>query len=72
MYSFRNDYSECCHPAVLQRLTDLGTQANPGYGADRYCAMAADKIRRIIERPQACVHFLTGQHDRHRRALTSL
>lgn len=60
MYSFRNDYSECCHPAVLQRLTDLGTQANPGYGADRYCAMAADKIRRIIERPQACVHFLTG------------
>lgn len=60
MYSFRNDYSECCHPAILDRLASLGAEANPGYGTDSYCAMAAGKIRRIIQCPGAAVHFLTG------------
>lgn len=60
MYSFRNDYSECCHPAILERLSALGTEANPGYGTDSYCATAADKIRRLIRCPEAAVHFLMG------------
>ena len=60
MYSFRNDYSECCHPAILHRLTELGTEANPGYGCDDYCRSAADKIRQAIDCPEASVHFLVG------------
>ena len=60
MYTFRNDYSECCHPSILKRLTDLGTEANPGYGCDDYCRMAADKIRQAIACPEASVHFLVG------------
>lgn len=60
MYSFRNDYSECCHPSILKRLADLGTEANPGYGCDDYCRSAADKIRQAIACPEADVHFLVG------------
>lgn len=60
MYSFRNDYSECCHPAILDRLASLGIQANPGYGTDSYCTVAADKIRQVIQCPQAAIHFLVG------------
>ncbi|MBQ1931796.1 MAG: aminotransferase class V-fold PLP-dependent enzyme [Lachnospiraceae bacterium] len=60
MYSFRNDYSECCHPSILKRLADLGTEANAGYGCDDYCQSAADKIRQAIACPEASVHFLVG------------
>lgn len=60
MYSFRNDYSECCHPAILERIASLGTEANAGYGTDPYCAAAADKIRAAIACPEAAVHFLVG------------
>ena len=60
MYSFRNDYSQCCHPAILNRLVDLGPEANPGYGCDGYCRSAADKIRQAIHCPEAAVHFLVG------------
>jgi threonine aldolase len=60
MYHFRNDYSECCHPAILERIASLGTEANPGYGTDGYCASAAAKIRMAVQCPQAAVHFLVG------------
>lgn len=60
MYSFRNDYSECCHPSILKRLTNMGSEANPGYGCDDYCRLAADKIRQVIAYPNAAVHFLVG------------
>lgn len=60
MYSFRNDYSECCHPAILERLAAMGTEANSGYGTDIYCSRAATRIRQAIQCPDASVHFLTG------------
>lgn len=60
MYSFRNDYSECCHPAILARIASLQTEANAGYGTDPYCQAAAEKIRAAVECPEAAVHFLVG------------
>jgi len=60
MYSFRNDYSECCHPSILNRLANIGSEAHPGYGCDDYCRSAAEKIRQAIECPDAAVHFLVG------------
>ncbi len=60
MYSFQNDYSECCHPAILERLASLKTQAFPGYGTDEICASAAAKIREAVGCPEAAVHFLIG------------
>ena len=60
MHSFRNDYSQCCHPLILERLMKVGTTAYPGYGCDEICEMAAAKIRQAVNAPEAAVHFLVG------------
>ena len=59
-YSFRNDYSEGAHPAVLQALTDTNREQTVGYGMDPRCAAAADTIRGLCHAPEAAVHFLIG------------
>ena len=45
MIYFHNDYSEGCHPMVLDALTRTNLEPTPGYGEDAYCARAAEKIR---------------------------
>lgn len=60
MYSFRNDYSEGAHPAVLKALTDTNSEQTCGYGLDPRCAGAADLIRRQCAAPDADVHFVVG------------
>lgn len=60
MVSFENDYVEGAHPAVLQRLIDTNQERLPGYGADAYCARAAEKIREACACDKADVSFLTG------------
>ena len=60
MYSFRNDYSEGCHPKVLQVLTETNLEQTRGYGLDSRCEQAAGLIRRLCAAPEADVHFLIG------------
>jgi len=60
MIYFNNDYSEGCHPKVLEALTRTNLEQTFGYSEDEYCAAAADKIRKIIGREDAAVHFLVG------------
>ena len=60
MYLFHNDYNECCHPAVLQKMISLQQRQMPGYGCDPCCEAAADIIRDLCECPDAAVHFLVG------------
>ena len=60
MVSFENDYVEGAPPAVLQRLIDTNRERLPGYGADAYCARAAEKIREACACDKADVSFLTG------------
>lgn len=60
MYSFKNDYSEGCHPRILEALTRTNLDQTVGYGCDEHCAAAADAIRRVISCPSADVHFISG------------
>ena len=60
MIYFNNDYSEGCHPSILEALTRTNFEQTFGYGEDEYCRMAADKIRTACQRPEASVHFLVG------------
>ena len=60
MLYFRNDYSEGAHPAVLEALAETNLLKTPGYGADSYCAAAADTLRRLCGAPEAQVHFVSG------------
>lgn len=60
IYSFRNDYSEGAHEAVMQALMETNPVQTPGYGTDEYCAEARALIRDLCGAPEADVHFLVG------------
>ena len=60
MVSFESDYIAGAHPDVLKALTDTNLEQLPGYGADRYCDSAKEKIRVACECPDADVEFLVG------------
>ena len=59
-YSFRNDYSEGAHPAVMKALETTNTIQTVGYGMDTYCEDARNLIREKCALPQADIHFLVG------------
>ena len=58
-YSFKNDYSEGAHPAILQRLIETNLQQTIGYGEDIYCDEARALIKAYIQRDSA-IHFVSG------------
>ena len=60
MYYLKNDYSEGCHPQLLEALTRTNLIPTTGYGLDEYCTEAADLIKATFACPQADVHFLVG------------
>ena len=60
MIYFNNDYSEGCHPKILEALVRTNMDQTFGYSEDEYCAAAAAKIRRLCGREDAAVHFLVG------------
>lgn len=60
MLHFDNDYLEGAHPLILKKLTDTNMDQTPGYGTDRYCESAKEKIRSACKCPGAEIHFLVG------------
>ena len=60
MFSFKNDYSEGCHPRILDALTRTNLEQTVGYGLDEHCINAASLIRKAIDCENADVHFLVG------------
>ena len=60
MISFESDYIAGAHPQVLKRLNETNLEVLSGYGADRYCESAKEKIRRACGLEDAQVEFLTG------------
>ena len=60
MVSFESDYITGAHPKVLERLLETNLEPLSGYGSDRYCASAAEKIKAACNCPQADVQFLVG------------
>ncbi len=60
MISFKNDYSEGALPEIMEVLVNTNLEQTVGYGMDEYCALAAEKIKKRINRMDAQVHFLVG------------
>jgi len=58
--SFKNDYSEGCHPRILEALTNTNLEQQNGYGLDEYCVNASDLIRNKCNSPLSTVHFVSG------------
>lgn len=60
MLNFASDYTEGCHPQVLEALTRTNMEQLTGYGTDIYTERAKEKIRDFIGCPNASIYFLTG------------
>ncbi len=59
-YSFKNDYSETCHPRLLDALRKLEAEQIGGYGEDPHSEEARQLIRNRIGSPEAGVFFVSG------------
>lgn len=60
MYSFTNDYSEGAHKNILAALIKTNFEQTSGYGTDKYCEEASEIIKKLINREDSNVHFLSG------------
>jgi threonine aldolase len=59
-YKFLNDYSEGCHPAILERLLETNLVQQSGYGNDDFTESAIRKIKAACENEALDVHFVAG------------
>lgn len=59
-FSFKNDYSEGCHPNILQSLLLNNTDQQAGYGEDQYSLQAKELIKERIKSPASEIYFISG------------
>lgn len=59
-FSFKNDYSEGCHPEILQALLRHNLDQQAGYGEDIYSVRAKELIRAKTGNPEADVYLVSG------------
>lgn len=59
-FSFKNDYSEGCHPNILQSLLQSNLEQEAGYGEDRYCLEAKQLIKEKLGRDDSEIYFVSG------------
>lgn len=60
MISFESDYTEGAHEEILKKLCETNLEQLSGYGADKYCDSAKEKIKKVCGCPDAEVFFLVG------------
>lgn len=72
MLSFESDYIMGAHPEILRRLTETNFEPLTGYGVDKYCASAKEKIKAACGCPDADVWFLTGGTQANAVVISSL
>ena len=59
-YSFKNDYSEGCHPRILEKLSSYNFSQQNGYGEDEYSKNAEKLILENCQAPNSKVFFVSG------------
>ncbi|WP_153392425.1 threonine aldolase family protein [Chryseobacterium vaccae] len=59
-FSFKNDYSEGCHPNILQALLQYNLEQQAGYGEDKYSQQAKDLIKEKIKKTDSDIYFISG------------
>ena len=60
MVYFGSDYLAGAHPKVLERLVETNLECLSGYGTDKYCDLAKEKIKQAVGAPEAEVEFIAG------------
>lgn len=59
-FSFKNDYSEGCHPNILKALSENNLNQQAGYGEDEYSREAKELIKERMKNPDADIYFVSG------------
>ena len=59
-FSFKNDYSEGCHPRILEALSRSNFEQQNGYGLDDYSLKAEQLILQKINNHSSKVFFVSG------------
>lgn len=72
MISFESDYIAGAHPKILERLAETNMESLVGYGDDKYCRMAEEKIKKACNRTDAKVHFLVGGTQTNQVVISSM
>lgn len=60
IHSFTNDYSEGCHPSILEALNQSNLVQQTGYGDDIYTLNAVEAIKNKIGDTNVDVHLISG------------
>lgn len=60
MLSFESDYTEGAHEKVLEKLFETNMEKLSGYGFDKYCESAKEKIKKACQCFNAEISFLVG------------
>jgi threonine aldolase len=60
VYSFKNDYSEGCHPDLLNALSQNNSSQEIGYGEDSYSLEAIKLIQQKCGNDDLAVHLVSG------------
>lgn len=60
MLSFESDYTIGAHEKILSRMQEINMEQQKGYGADKICESAKEKIREACECEEAQIYFLVG------------
>lgn len=71
-YSFKNDYSEGCHPKILETLLTTNMIQQPGYGDDEYSIKAKEFIKNKFASPHSEVYFVSGGTQANLLVISSL
>ena len=72
MISFESDYTQGAHPKILDALVQTNLEKLSGYGDDKYCHSAKQKIKKACGCPQADVHLLVGGTQTNQIVIASL
>ncbi|MGQ4005886.1 aminotransferase class I/II-fold pyridoxal phosphate-dependent enzyme [Francisellaceae bacterium CB300] len=59
-YSFLDDYSEGCHPKILEALSDTNMVQQTAYGNDEYTNQAKTLISKHLNQDDTSIHFVAG------------
>ncbi len=60
MLSFQCDYNNGAHEKIMQRLLETNDEPLPGYGDDKYCISAKEKIKKACGHDDAEVFLTVG------------
>ena len=57
---FKNDYSELCAPEVLAYMQKISAGHYDGYGLDKICVSARNRIKKELNYDNCDIHFMGG------------